>query len=216
MMKKVNTLEFGKALISGSGFYHDFFSWTEEDSGHLVSLKIEEIDNEIENWVWFVTHVSDTKGNVEEWTKMRRLSAVLFMIESHKKDEVKLDLEARAEQIMKMSYKLTTNIVSEFLGSISLNTRRWHWAKHKSDNNSKHKEFFDYLGINRATTLDYLNLQALAIKDYQKIIAVTDNQNTLTIRDRIAYARRHEWIDKVGHGVRTPEMTKLRKQKEGK
>ena len=80
----------------------------------------------------------------------------------------------------------------------------------------EHKEFLDRLGINRATTLDYLNLQALGIKDYQRIIATTDNQNTLTIRDRIAYARRHEWIDKVGHGVRTPEMTKLRKKKEGK
>jgi hypothetical protein len=181
-----------------------------------VSLKIEEIDNEIENWVWFVTHVSDTKLDADAWTQMRRLSAVLFLVESHGKKESKLDVDARAEQIMKMSYKLTTNIVSEFLGSISLNTKRWHWAKHKSDNNSKHKEFFDYLGINRTTTLDYLNLQALGIKDYQRIIATTDNQNTLTIRDRIAYARRHEWIDKVGHGVRTPEMTKLRKKKEGK
>ena len=209
-------MEYGKALISGSGFYHDFFAWTEEDSGYLVSLKIEEIDNEIENWVWFVTHVSDTKLDADAWTQMRRISAVLFLVESHGKNESKLDVDARAEQIMKMSYKLTTNIVSEFLGSISFNTRRWHWAKHKNDNHSKHKEFLDRLGINRATTIDYLNLQALGIKDYQRIIATTDNQNTLTIRDRIAYARRHEWIDKVGHGVRTPEMTKLRKKKEGK
>ena len=216
MMKKVNTMEYGKALISGSGFYHDFFAWTEEDSGYLVSLKIEEIDNEIENWVWFVTHVSDTKLDADAWTQMRRISAVLFLVESHGKNESKLDVDARAEQIMKMSYKLTTNIVSEFLGSISLNTKRWHWAKHKSDNNSNHKEFLDRLGINRVTTLDYLNLQALAIKDYQRIIAVMDNQNTLTIRDRIAYARRHDWIDKVGHGVRTSQMTKLMKKKKDK
>jgi hypothetical protein len=216
MMKKVNTTEYGKALISGSGFYQDFFAWSVDEGDYLISLKIEEIDLDIENWVWFVTHVSNTKLDADAWTQMRRLSAVLFLVESHGKKESKLDVDARAEQIMKMSYKLTTNIVSEFLGSISLNTKRWHWAKHKSDNNSKHKEFFDYLGINRTTTLDYLNLQALGIKDYQRIIATTDNQNTLTIRDRIAYARRHEWIDKVGHGVRTPEMTKLRKKKEGK
>ena len=126
MMKKVNTMEYGKALISGSGFYHDFFAWTEEDSGYLVSLKIEEIDNDIENWVWFVTHVSDTKLDADAWTQMRRLSAVLFLVESHGKKESKLDVDARAEQIMKMSYKLKTNIVSEFLGSISLNTKRWH------------------------------------------------------------------------------------------
>ncbi len=209
-------MEYGKALISGSGFFQDFFAWTPDEDGYLVSLKIEEIDNDIENWVWFVTHVSDTKLDADAWTQMRRLSAVLFLVESHRKNESKLDVDARAEQIMKMSYGLTTNIVSEFLGSISLNARRWHWAKYKSDNNSKHKEFFDYLGINRTTTLDYLNLQALGIKDYQRIIATTDNQNTLTIRDRIAYARRHGWIDKVGHGVRTSQMTKLRKKKEGK
>lgn len=216
MLKKVNAHDFGKSLVLGSGFYHDFFAWSDEKAGYLISMKIETIDSRIENWVWFVTHVSDTGGDIDDWIKMRRLSAVLFLVESHKRGEVKLDIEARAEQIMEMSYKLTTNIVSEFLRPISLNTRRWHWAKHKSDNNSKHKKFFDNLGINRTTTLDYLNLQALAIKDYQKIIAVTENQNTLTIRDRIAYARRHEWIDKVGHGVRTPEMTKLRKQKKDK
>jgi|688.fasta_scaffold370914_1 hypothetical protein len=216
MLNKVNAHEFGKSLVLGSGFYNGFFAWSDDEAGYLVTLKIEEIDSQIENWVWFVTHVSGTRGNADEWTQMRRLSAVLFLIESHMQDEPKLDFDARAEQIIKMSYKLTTNIVSEFLGPISLNTRRWHWAKHKDDNHSKNKEFLDRLGINRATTLDYLNLQALAIKDYQRIIATTDNQNILTIRDRIAYARRHEWIDKVGHGVRTPEMTKLRKKKEGK
>jgi hypothetical protein len=216
MMKKVNTLEYGKALVLGSGFYHGFFAWEDDEAGYLVTLKIEEIDSQIENWVWFVTHVSETREKVDDWTQMRRLSAVLFLIESHMQDEAKLDFDARAEQIMKMSYKLTTNIVSEFLDPISFNTRRWHWAKHKSDNNSKHKEFLDRLGINRVTTLDYLNLQALAIKDYQRIIAVMDNQNTLTIRDRIAYARRHGWIDKVGHGVRTSQMTKLLKKKKKK
>jgi hypothetical protein len=216
MLKKINTQDYGKGLIKGSGFYHGFFAWSDDEAGYLVTLKIEEIDSQIENWVWFVTHVSDTKGNADDWTQMRRLSAVLLLIESHMQGESKLDFDARAEQIIKMSYKLTTNIVSEFLGSISFNTRRWHWVKHKNDNHSKHKAFLDRLGINRATTLDYLNLQALGIKDYQRIIATTDNQNTLTIRDRIAYARRHEWIDKVGHGVRTSEMTKLRKKKEDK
>ena len=216
MLKKVNTQEFGESLVFGSGFYHGFFAWADDEAGYLVTLKIEEIDSQIENWVWFVTHMSETRENVDDWTQMRRLSAVLFLIESHMQDEPNVDFDARAEQIMKMSYKLTTNIVSEFLDPICFNTRRWHWAKHKSDNNSNHKEFLDRLGINRVTTLDYLNLQALAIKDYQRIIAVMDNQNTLTIRDRIAYARRHDWIDKVGHGVRTSQMTKLMKKKENK
>ena len=139
MLKKINTLDYGKDLIKGSGFYNGFFAWSDDEAGYLVTLKIEEIDSKIENRVWFVTHVSDTKGNPDDWTQMRRLSAVLFLIESHMQDELKSDFEARADQIIKMSYKLTTNIVSEFLGPISFNTRRWHWAKHKNENNSKHK-----------------------------------------------------------------------------
>jgi hypothetical protein len=45
--------------------------------------------------------------------------------------------------------------------------------------------------------------------DYQKILAEVHNAKPLTIRDRIAYARRHGWIESVGHGERTSNMTRL-------
>ena len=67
------------------------------------------------------------------------------------------------------------------------------------------------LGINKTTTLDYLNLQSLGIKDYQKILANLEGAKPLTIRDRIAYARRYEWIPSVGHGERKSEMTRIKK-----
>ena len=49
------------------------------------------------------------------------------------------------------------------------------------------------------------------IKDYQKILADLYNAKPLTIRDRIAYARRHKWIPSRGHGERTAEMIRLEK-----
>jgi len=216
MLTKLNASEFGRELTMGKGAYVGFHAWTNDETGILMSLKIERVDNEIDNWVWFVTQVSKINDVEDKWSESRRISSVLFLIESHKLKDLETDLEKRAIQVFQLALPLETNVASEFLATISLNIRRWHWAKHKQDNLSKFKKYFDFIGINRSTTLDYLNLQSLALKDYQRIIATVDNQSTLTIRDRIAHARRHGWINKVGHGVRTPEMTKLRKKKEVK
>jgi hypothetical protein len=71
------------------------------------------------------------------------------------------------------------------------------------------KNNYESLGTNKSTTIDYLNLQAFGIKDYQKILAGVHNAKPLTIRDRIAYARRHGWIESVGHGERTSKMTRI-------
>jgi hypothetical protein len=71
------------------------------------------------------------------------------------------------------------------------------------------KNNYESLGTNKSTTIDYLNLQAFGIKDYQKILAEVHNAKPLTIRDRIAYARRHGWIESVGHGERTSKMTRI-------
>jgi len=216
MLKKLIASEFGRELSKGKGAYEGFYAWIHDETGILISLKIERVDSEVDNWIWFVTQVSKINDVEDNWNESRRISPVLFLIESHKVNDLETDLEKRAIQVFELSLPLETNVASEFLATISLNIRKWHWAKHKQDNTSKFKKYFDLIGINRSTTLDYLNLQSLALKDYQRIIATVENQNTLTIRDRIAYARRHGWIDKVGHGVRTPEMTKLRNKKEGK
>jgi hypothetical protein len=63
-------------------------------------------------------------------------------------------------------------------------------------------DFFEGIGKNRTTTLDYINIKNLGILDYQSLLALIHNAKPLTIRDRIAYARRHSWIPNVGHGNR--------------
>ena len=67
---------------------------------------------------------------------------------------------------------------------------------------NNHPEFFEGIGKNRTTTLDYINIKNLGILDYQVLLGLIHNAKPLTIRDRIAYARRHSWIPNVGHGNR--------------
>ena len=86
----------------------------------------------------------------------------------------------------------------------------WAWQKIRTELHKKYSEKFHELGTNKTTTLDYLNLQSLGIKDYQKILAKLEGAKPLTIRDRIAYARRYEWIPSVGHGERKSEMTRIK------
>jgi hypothetical protein len=86
----------------------------------------------------------------------------------------------------------------------------WAWEYLRSEIHKKYHKNFKELGINKTTTLDYLNLQSLGIKDYQKILANLEGAKPLTIRDRIAYARRYEWIPSVGHGERKSEMTRIK------
>jgi hypothetical protein len=97
----------------------------------------------------------------------------------------------------------------EELENYHLKLRLNAWLEIRKRINSSNRNGFESLGINKTTTIDYLNLQALGIKDYQKILADIHNAKPLTIRDRIAYARRHKWIDSVGHGERTSEMTRF-------
>ena len=87
----------------------------------------------------------------------------------------------------------------------------WAWEFIRSELHKTYHKNFQELGINKTTTLDYLNLQSLGIKDYQKILANLEGAKPLTIRDRIAYARRYEWIPSVGHGERKSEMTRIKK-----
>ena len=110
-----------------------------------------------------------------------------------------------------MSKGVTENLPLEELNRFKTKTRIFAWLQIREHLKSKYSKDFEALGINKTTTLDYLNLQAIGLKDYQKIISQLDNSKPLTIRDRIAYARRHKWIQSVGHGDRTGEMTRLKK-----
>ena len=73
---------------------------------------------------------------------------------------------------------------------------------YKSYISNNYPDFFEGIGKNRTTTLDYINLKNLGILDYQRLLGLIENAKPLTIRDRIAYARRQGWIPKVGHGFR--------------
>ncbi len=63
-------------------------------------------------------------------------------------------------------------------------------------------KFFESLGVNQKTVLDYLNLKDLGLTDYQNKLSALWGASRLTIRDRIAYARRSNWIPKVKKGTR--------------
>ena len=120
------------------------------------------------------------------------------------------------EQAKKLSTTLhgliqsdTNSLPLEELENFDVKLRLNAWLELRNSINSDNKGEIDALGINKTTTVDYLNLQAFGIKDYQKILAEVHNAKPLTIRDRIAYARRHGWIESVGHGERTSNMTRL-------
>jgi hypothetical protein len=99
----------------------------------------------------------------------------------------------------------------EELENFDLKSRLSAWLELRKNATASDKKEIESLGINKATTVDYLNLQSLGIKDYQKILAELYDAKPLTIRDRIAYARRHKWIEQVGHGDRTSQMSRITK-----
>ncbi len=89
---------------------------------------------------------------------------------------------------------LDINITQEDLTSV--------FIYYKSYYSLNYPDFFEGIGKNRTTTLDYINIKNLGIFDYQVLLGLIHNAKPLTIRDRIAYARRHSWIPNVGHGNR--------------
>ena len=99
----------------------------------------------------------------------------------------------------------------EELENFDVKSRLNVWLKLRKDITNSNEKDIEALGINKATLVDYLNLQSLGIRDYQKILAEVYDAKPLTIRDRIAYARRHKWIEPVEHGDRTSQMTRITK-----
>ena len=67
---------------------------------------------------------------------------------------------------------------------------------------SNYPDFFRSIGVNRTTTLNYINLKNLRVDNYTNLLGSIDNAKPFTVRDRIAYARRMNWIPKVQHGTR--------------
>jgi hypothetical protein len=165
-------------------------------SGHLISLAL---------FSWTETKL--------DWIDSFRIHPLVTLSISDSEKALESQLVARAKELTKTISMLprveTQNLPLEELNRFKLKTRIFAWLQIREHLKTKYTKDFEALGINKTTTLDYLNLQAIGLKDYQRIISQLDNSKPLTVRDRIAYARRHKWIQSVGHGDRTGEMTRL-------
>ena len=149
----------------------------------------------------------------KEWINTFRIfpTATISISEVEKTDEIQLLIRAKelTKIISSMSKKNNQSLPEVELNRFQTSARIFAWLQIRELLKKKYPKDFEVLGINRTTTIDYLNLQSLGVKDYQKILAEVHNAKPLTIRDRIAYARRHNWIESVGHGERTSQMTRF-------
>jgi len=149
----------------------------------------------------------------KEWINTFRIfpTATISISEVEKTDENQLLIRAKelTKIISSMSKKNNQSLPEVELNRFQTSARIFAWLHIRELLKKKYPKDFEVLGINRTTTIDYLNLQSLGVKDYQKILAEVHNAKPLTIRDRIAYARRHNWIESVGHGERTSQMTRF-------
>jgi hypothetical protein len=109
-------------------------------------------------------------------------------------DDWKKSCNIKLVNIENNSGLLDINITQEDLTSV--------FVYYKTYYSNNYPQFFESIGVNRTTTLDYMNIKNLGIFDYQGLLSFIHNAKPLTVRDRIAYARRHGWIPKVGHGFR--------------
>jgi hypothetical protein len=153
------------------------------------------------------------KESVEiESFRIRPVASIKLGV-SNKKDEKELLQKAKSlsKTLIEITKENNDSLPLEELESFNLKTRLAAWLEIRKKHKDKFYQDIENLGVNKFTTIDYLNLQSLGIKDYQKILAEKYEAKPLTIRDRIAYARRHKWIPPVGHGERTAEMTRLEK-----
>lgn len=150
-----------------------------------------------------------------EWINSFRIfpTLTISISEVEKTDESQLLVKAKelTKIISAVSKKNSQSLPEVELNRFRTSARIFAWLQIRELHKRKYPKEFEVLGTNRTTTIDYLNLQSLGVKDYQKILAEVHNAKPLTIRDRIAYARRYNWIEPVGHGERTSQMTRLTK-----
>lgn len=149
----------------------------------------------------------------EDWLEFGKLDVILVMSFGVTEQEMLKSIEEVVGQywtkIISISKDLTTPIPIESFVHFPESYRRWIWRLHRKYIKKHYKNFVEEIGLNRFTTIDYLNLQSLGCKDYQAVIAKEENAKPLAIRDRVAYARRYGWIDSAEHGERMPYMTKV-------
>jgi hypothetical protein len=149
----------------------------------------------------------------EPWINSFRIypKIIINKIYSNKLGEKELQIEAsKIQQLLELQADNSRiSLPLEHLNKFNQKIRLLAWRNIRDFLEKDISLNFETFGVNKITTIDYLNLQALGIKEYQKIIGNIENAKPLTIRDRIAYARRHNWIPAVGHGQSSPEMNKF-------
>ena len=155
-----------------------------------------------------------------EWRKQTRIGVLNYSVKSLPIN-IQID-QQKVEQLWFMLADLERNnngeeLPVETFNSFPVNSRRKLWILIRKFWMEAEPWFFNQIKTNRKSVLDYLNLQALGIDEYQKTIASNEEDpktNPLTIRDRIQYARKMGWLEKPSHGYR--KSNQLRLNKEGK
>jgi len=155
-----------------------------------------------------------TKVEIQELGSFRIYPVASLRVVAPKNSD-ESDLLQQAKNLAKTLQPLISennqSLPLEELENFDVKSRLSIWLELRKSVTNSNKKAIEALGVNKATLVDYLNLQSLGIKDYQKILAQIYNAKPLTIRDRIAYARRHKWIEPVGHGERTSQMSRFTK-----
>ena len=155
-----------------------------------------------------------TKVEIQELGSFRIYPVASLRVVAPKNSD-ESDLLQHAKNLAKTLQPLISennqSLPLEELENFDVKSRLSIWLELRKSVTNSNKKAIEALGVNKATLVDYLNLQSLGIKDYQKILSQIYDAKPLTIRDRIAYARRHKWIEPVGHGERTSQMSRLTK-----
>lgn len=185
--------------------------------GVLITVEIKKSQFSL-NFLWLVTQVSPINTNKDKWIDSQRVRPIFFLAEAidqapnQQHESMNQIVEKRAKEIITLIRDDAGQLSNEIVETLDSGLRLGHWLYHRKESRENYQDWYSELGINRATTLDYLNLQALGLKDYQKLLSQIDGDRPLTIRDRVAYARRRGWISSPGHGSRTSQMNKTIEQ----
>jgi hypothetical protein len=150
-----------------------------------------------------------------EWRKQTRIAVLHYSVKSLSMNS-EID-QQKIEQLWSMLADLERNSNSEELpvdtfNSFPIKSRRKLWLLIRQFWMETEPWFFSQIKTNRKSVLDYLNLQALGVDEYQKTIASNEEDpktNPLTVRDRIQYARKMGWLDKPSHGSRKSNQLRL-------
>lgn len=167
-------------------------------------------------WLWLVSQVSEVDPLDENWISSRTIAPIMLVSLSSEQDFPEVELQTHKRNFGKMVdlYEDSSRgLPVQSIRQIPEGTRIEHWRFFKQQTDELDPRWIQHIGVNRKTTIDYLNLQRLGCINYVKHIADQDQEGERAIRARVAYARRQGWIKEAGHGIRTSQLTKLINEK---